>query len=682
MAKELKRLYEFGPFRLDPEERRLVRDGEPVPLTPKAFDTLLVLVENSGHVLAKDALMAKVWPDSFVEENNLIQNVSTLRKALAESGGQQYIETVPRRGYRFVATVRELLDERSDLILRERVTARVLIEEIEETSGEPPAELGERAPAGAAHLEETVGGVRPIAGVRAALALPEVLPADRVRIAGALGRPAIRTVVVFGAVALAVALYLALRDRVGPERAGGQPRTLAILPFRNVKGDADVDFLGFSLADAVITKLGYVGALTVRPSSYVDKYRNQAIDPKAVSEELKVDTLLTGSFFREDDDLRITAQLVDMRTNELLWRDAIDVKYDRLLTVQDTVAREIIQGLELKLSSEEADRLELDVPRDPLAYEYFLRGVNLYSTNDFYLAIEMLEKSTTRDPSYAPAWAHLGRSYTARASFGLGGREDASLAQGAYERALAINPEEIEPRIFMANLFTDTNRVEQAVPLLRGILETSPNHAEAHWELGYAYRFAGMLEESIAEGERARRLDPAVKINSSAFNSYLYSGQYAQFMQSLPAGEDVAFILFYRGFGNYYLRNWVRAAADFDRAYELDPSLYTQIGKALSLAIAGQAERGIDLLRDTERQIAERDVTDAEGIYKVAQAYAVLGDRQSALRVLRRSIEGGFFCYPYLTSDALLENIRGEPEFAGLLEQARKRHEEFRRRFL
>ena len=268
------------------------------------------------------------------------------------------------------------------------------------------------------------------------------------------------------------------------------------------------DFLGFSLADEVITKLDYVNALTVRPSSSVDKYRDQIVDPRKVAADLNVDTLLTGTFIKDGDDLRITTQLVDVKPDKILWRDTIDVKYDDLLTVQDRVSQQIIKQLELNLSPTEAANLKPVKPINAVAYEDYLRGIDLYSLNDFSAAIEMLEKATTLEPNYAPAWAQLGRAYTTNASLQSGGREHYGKAQAAFEKAIALNPTLVEPRIYMANLLTDTGRVEQAVPLLRSVLKDSPNNAEAHWELGYAYRFAGMLNESIIECEKARQNNP------------------------------------------------------------------------------------------------------------------------------------------------------------------------------
>ncbi len=458
-------------------------------------------------------------------------------------------------------------------------------------------------------------------------------------------------------------------------------RSLAILPFRNLKPDPATDFLGFSLADAAITKLGYIGSLTLRPSSAVENYRNRAVDPRKAAAELNVNTLLTGAYLKDGDDLRITTQLIDVRADRVIWRDTIDIKYEKLLTVEDRVARQIIDGLELTLSPAEAGRVQFAEPIGQSAYEKYLRGVDLYAMNEFLSSIHLLEESARTEPGYALTWAHLGRAYETNASLEFGGRQQYAKAQAAYEKALALNPALLEPRIWMANLFTDTGRVEQSVPLLRGVLATSPNSAEAHWELGYAYRFGGMLDDSVRECELARRIDPEVKINNSAFNSYLYLGQYDKFLASLPAIDSV-YILFYRGLGEYYKKDYAAATAHWDRAFAQDPSLLqAEIGMALADGIRRRNADGLKLLRETEARIEERGVTDAEGIYKVAQAFAALGDRASALRLLSRTIQGGFFCYQYFVTDPILEPLRKERAFAKLMDLARQRHERFQSRY-
>ena len=657
MPLDTKPLYEFAGFRLDPGQRLLLRQGEPVSLSPKAFELLVVLVESRGRLLSKDDLMQRLWPDSFVEEANLTVNISALRKALGDTtDGQELIETVPKHGYRFIASVTEVPEE--DKPLR-------------------PAKIPERVPE---KIQPIRAPMDTNAGAAASISMPDRFSLDRnaslparVRLLGLL-------VLILG-IAIAVGFYSVYRQRL-LRRQALAPHRLAILPFQNLRQDPDSDFLGYSLADAVITKLGYVRELRVRPSYAVAKYRNQIVEIRKAAEDLNVDTLLMGNFIRDGDDLRITCQLVEASTQNILWRGAFDLKYDKLLTVHDKVAQQIVSGLELNLPPSEAEKLKPDEAVDPMAYEYYLRGVDLYSRSQFPLAVKMLEKSAKLDPKPALTWAYLGRSYNASASFDFGGREDYEKAQAAFEKALSLQPTQIEANVYMANWLTDTGRVEQAVPLLRNALKTNPDHAEVHWELGYAYRFAGMLNESAAECERARELDPGVKISSSALNAYLYLGEYDKFLASLPANNEAAFIFFYRGFGEYHEKKFDLATRDLDRAFELQPTLLqAQVGKALSEGIANRGGKGLQILRGAEDRIRDRDVRDSEAIYKIAEAYAVLGDQGAALRELHHSIESGFFAYPYFVTDPLLDSLRGNAEFTSVMKAAEQRHQAFRSKF-
>jgi DNA-binding winged helix-turn-helix (wHTH) protein/TolB-like protein len=662
--------YEFGPFVLDTVQHALLKQGKPVDITPKAYDTLLLLVQNCGRMLSKEELMQTLWPDSFVEESNLTQQVFMIRKVLGESASEgRYIVTVPGRGYRFNADVKTT----------------------EEEDHEPAPSHGTGQlvtyPGNQAHPNNQAGQEQATTRINAA-PTERLEPVARPRPAA----PSARTLTVLASLAALALLFVAalvvfkypnaLRPRGAHPIA---PRSLAILPLQNLKQDPNSDFLGFSLADAIITKLDYVSSLTVRPSAAVEKYRDKPIDIASVGADLKVDTLLTGGFIREGDNLRISYQLIDVKTEKILGRGMIDLKYDDLLNVQDAVTAQIIQKLELSLSPSEAQRMKSQAPTSPLAYEYYLRGLDLHSQHKFPMAIRMLEKSTEIDPNYALAWAYLGASYTSHAAFELGGREQYTRAQSAYERALALEPSQIDAQMFLANLFVDTGKVEQAVPLLRAALKANDNYAPVHWELGYAYRFAGMLHESVAECERARQIDPSigtsVNSNGSVLNTYLYLEQYDKFLASLPQDNDSSFFLFYRGLGEFYKKDFTRASADFDRADQLDPSLYAQIGKALSFSIAQKPAEGLLILRDLEKTITLRGVGDPEAEYKIAQAYAVLGDKTAALLALRRSVASGFFCYPYIASDPLLNSIRSDPDFAPILEMARQRHDAFKSKF-
>jgi serine/threonine protein kinase/predicted outer membrane protein len=491
----------------------------------------------------------------------------------------------------------------------------------------------------------------------------------------------VRLLVMLSAIA-AVVLLGVIAWRVLRSPAPQPPRSLAILPFRNSHPDPATDFLGYSLADAVITKMSYISALTVRPSSSVDRYRNlQEVNPRQAAADLHVNTLLLGSYVKEDNDLRLYLQLVDVAHDSILWRDTIDVTYDKLLTVQDRVAEQVISELKLNLSPSEQSNVGFDNPMNQKAYEEYLHGVDLYALNDYTGSIAALEEATDRDPRYALAWAHLGEAYETNASLHFGGKEQYDKALGAYRHALELNSALIDPQIYTANLLTDTGQPEQAVPLLQAALRSNKNNAEAHWELGYALRFGGLLNESLAECLLARKLDPQVKINSSALNTYLYLGRYADFLKSLPSRQS-AYILFYRGFAKFHQHNLADALKDFDDAYGLDANLLqAQTGEAIALSIRHQDQQGLKLLADTEKKIQERGVSDAEGIYKVAEAYAVLRDSKSALRLFRQSVDHGFFPYPYFETDPLMVAVKTDPEFKSIAREARDRYEKFGRSY-
>lgn len=680
MRLEKEHFYEFGPFCLDPAERRLLRDKQAVSLPPKSFDLLVLLVANHGRLMTKNQILESVWAGSFVEESNLPVAISAIRRALGERDDEApYIETVPKAGYRFAAPVHVGQTPPKAPSLR---TSNTLGDQSIRFGGSPesgsnvlpflvPGEQETDAKDQAVQVaspDTVVPGARPD--------FPKSITSNRVRgvTAGVFSTAAI----------FILALFVYRLSHRAEEKNANQPvpRALAILPFHNLKEDPRTDFLGFSLADAAITKLGRVNAVSVRPSSTVEKYRGQVIDIQKVAADLKVDTILAGNVVRDGDNLRVTPQLIDVKANKILWKGAIDVKYDNLLAVQDKVAQEIVRSLELNLTPSQHETLNAATAVSPLAYEYYLHGVDLYARGEFPLSIQMLQKSVEIDPNYAPTWAQIGRAYTAQASFRFGGQEQYKKAQTAYEKAIALDPVQTDTRIYMANLLTDTGRVEQAVPLLRESLKANPNHPELHWELGYAYRYGGMLRESIRECELARQIDPTVKITTSAINGYLYTGNYDQFLRSLPDDYDSAFVLFYRGFGKYYQRDFMQAAKYFDRAFELDTAMFqAQIGKALSYGMHHEAGKGIDALREMERKITERGVGDPEAVYKVAQAYAELGDRASSLRMLRYSVENGFFPYPYFQSDRLLDALRTEPQFAEIMTTARKRHDAFATNF-
>lgn len=623
-------IYEFGPFRLDLVERTLWREGVVVPLQRKAFETLSLLVEQHGRVVEKEEFLRTIWAGAYVEEGSLTVNISILRKTLGDDqNGQKFIETVPRRGYRFVAPV--------------QVVAAPVPAVVE------------------------AGG---IVNRQSLLPSPLTTPPLTVPVAPRGVRPWLAWLAI-GVVGLVMALWYGFRPAA--------PRTIAVLPFANQKPDPETNFLGYALANVIAAKLSSVHTPQLSPLSTVYRPTNQTPDPQLASGQLMVDLLLHGTYLKEDDTLRVTAILTEIPSRRVVWQETFDLPDDKLMRLQEDVARQVCTALQLKLSDEQQKLIAVDASRDPVAYEYYLRGIELYAQERLQEAIPLLEKSVALDKQYARAWDYLGSAYAVQASTHFGGQALIEKAQQAFAEAIRLNPQEPRPRLFQADLLIETNRVEQAVPILREVLAREPQHALAAWELGYACRYGGLLPESIQWGERALASDPSFKLTNAVFISYLYTGQYQKFLDSLATVNDTAYVVFYRGLAHYYLQQREQAQAAFERAYELDAQLLqARIGKALSAGLAGEAARGVTLLTQVEQEVVGRGVTDAEGIYKIAQGYALLGNKLAALRVLRRSVEGGFFCYPYLKEDPLLASLRAEPEYQQLLETARRRYETFK----
>lgn len=629
MSLDNRHFFEFDEFRIEVEERRLTRNGEAVALNSRDFDILLALVERSGQTVDKNALMDMVWADTFVEEGNLSRHVSTLRKILNDDPrGQRFIKTVPKRGYRFTADVREVV-ETLDTFAREDITrARVVVrEEVTESTHR----------------------------------------------ASFLWRPALLTVL---AIATVVGAAVWLTNRTATATAG-EAKTLAVIPFRNLKPDAQTDFLSYALAQSITGQLGYVRRLVVRPTVAGEKYRD-GFNTTTMAKELNARSLLMGSYVLEADKLRVTVELIDADQDRIAWQDVIDLKYAELSSVQDRVSNDVIRGLSLNLTDAETQRMRRYVPR-PAAYEYDLRGIASSKHSDYVSAMKMYEKAVDEDPNYALAWTHIAAVCYSLSNDKLTGPAFRTKAENAIARALELEPDQIEARMERAfQMIDNEGRGEEAIPVLRGLIETNDNIANAHWFLSQAYRYGGALDESIAEGERAVAIDPDVMWDTT-FNSLFYAGRFEEFLSSMAHKPDGARTSFYRGLANIYLNDRKRAINEFDRSYEIDRTYpHAVIGQAIKAALTGRGAEGSKLLRDLER---DRTLTDGEMLYKLAQAHALLGNKIDAMRLLRKTVDQNFFCYPYFANDALLEGVRGEPEFAEFLTSAKQKHDHFRQTF-
>jgi serine/threonine protein kinase/Tfp pilus assembly protein PilF len=472
-----------------------------------------------------------------------------------------------------------------------------------------------------------------------------------------------------------------------------QIKKVAVLPFKSLRSDPETDFLGFSLADQIITKLNYIKIFSVRPSDAIRQYENSALSLSDIAEELDVELILTGSYLRQEAQFRLNAQLVNITSNEVLWSEPVDVQYENIFTLQDTISKKVVDGMKLQLSDEEDQRLKSDVPSDPLAYEYFLRAkANPGLTRqDQQLRIDLLSKSLELDSTFAPAWAFLGFTYKMYGEYSGNREQYHQRAIRALNHARQLNHDLVEAATQLAIVYTDMGRTEEAAELMLRSLEVSPNNTDVYSGLGYMYRYAGLLPQSVAVYEKHLQYHKKKRTtfgsNGQILKSKFYEGKYAEVVQTAEqlykeirdsGGEPSPSALFYLGFWNYNQGNKDKAYLFFESIIKRDPtniwSLFSKTYKLIFEGNYGVAAKIVDTLE-------KRQIIDSEMSYRFIHFYSLMGDRENAIRSLKRSVDGGFFCYPYISQDPLIENIRNTKEYKEILVAVKERHMVFKEKY-
>src|SRR5262245_5745901 len=502
--------YRFGEFTVDADQKVLFRNGSPLRLTPKVFDTLLILVENGGRIVEKEALMNRVWPDTFVEEANLTFNIQQLRKALGDNARKPFfIETVARRGYRFIADLEE------------------------------PANLAE-----AASIQNDTFGTPEIQ-------LSNVKSSARHSIK--------RSAKVFGA---AAALLLILVAGIGlwQWRSSRQPQAsnekvmLAVLPFQNLTGDAAQDYFSDGLTEEMITQLGNLDPqhLGVIARTSVMHFKNSQEPLDQIGSELGVQYVLEGSVRRESDKVRISAQLIQLKDQTHLWSREYDREVIHLLVLQDEIAKDVAPEIRLTLGGKHAPaataRQASLSPQAYEAYDLYLKGqyfFNQRTGSALEKAIGYFQQATSKDPGYARAYAGLADCYALMG--GYSGRPQTEFmpkARAAALRAVEIDASLAEAHTALAlivqNYDWDWQTAEKE---FRRAIELNPNYATAHHWYAEHLTWLGRFDEALRESERARQLDPL----------------------SLIIAADNGAIL-------YYARQYDRAITQFLAVREMDPN--------------------------------------------------------------------------------------------------------------
>jgi TolB-like protein/DNA-binding winged helix-turn-helix (wHTH) protein/Tfp pilus assembly protein PilF len=620
-----RQIYQFGPYRLDPDERTLLRGNEVLTLPPKAFDTLVLLVRSSGHLMGKDELISTLWPDSFVEEGSLSNSIFILRKALGED--LQYIETVPKRGYRFVGAVRFLPDGSP----RDR-------EEAEYQSSRP-------------------------ANVAAI----------------AKARPFFRGRAVWwvaGLVLLALLVVAAWYHR-STIRSRGPIDSVAVLPFENAGGDPSAEYLSDGIAESLINSLSQLPDVRVMSRDSAFHYRGKETDAHAVGQALGVRSVFKGRVSRQGDTLTIGAELIDARDNSHLWGQQYSRKASDIFSLQEEIAREITAALRVRLTREEEKRLGKMYTASPEAYEKYLMGRywwNKQTEEGFRKGIEYFEQAIANDPAYALAHAGLADCYISLASFGLvSAKEGYSKGREWAEKALKLDDTLASAHVSLASVKTDYdwNWAEGEKEALRAI-ELNPGDAEAHGARAELLWTTGRLDESIQETKRALELDP-LSINHNialCFELYLarrYDQAIEQAGKTLELDPNYISAYYVRGVAYVKKSMYKEAITEFEKGISIFPDGPEALtGLGYGYAVTGRRS-------DAERVLARLNaLSKREFISPVwmAKIYSGLGEKDKAFDALKRAYEDrSIVSVAYLKTNPMLDPLRSDPRFAELLRQ-------------
>jgi DNA-binding winged helix-turn-helix (wHTH) protein/TolB-like protein/Tfp pilus assembly protein PilF len=690
MVQQIRRFYEFGEFRLDTSNRLLLRAGKVVPLKPKVVETLLVLVEHRGEVLAKDSLIKALWPDSFVEESNLTQNIYVLRKALGEStSAPVFIETIPRRGYRFIAEVREsatvgvAASRKGDNSHPADADATAEMDTLK--AGEVFENVTAR-PTSSAESDLTAPTVSTISTAPVALTVSTVSSTSTVATSPSVSSSSSRRTRFRAGMALTAALMLcalvgaALYWRLSagtarPAKASvAAVRSIAVLPFKSLGADADEAYLGPGMADALVTKLSGAGQVSVAPTSAVLRYGGAEQDPLAAGRELGVDAVLDGKVQRAGEQVRVTVQLVRVRDGEPLWAEKFDEHFSDIFRIQDAISEHVAGALTLRLNGDAETRSRKHYTENAEAYQSYLKGRYFWNKRTpagLRKGIDYFRQAIVRDPNYALAYAGLADCYIRLGEPGQPAeRDDVAEGTDAVRRALELDDTLAEAHATAAFIkFRFDWDFDASEREYRRALELDPNYSEAHQWYAFHLLASSRRAEADAEIKRALELDPVSLSHNEALSLYLFfTRQYdegiAQCLKTLEMEPKFAPAHYVLAMNYEQKGRYTEAASELQKTVG-DSGQGTGMVAALAhvLAASGRKEEARKLLADLQARSAQGNVPPND----VALVFAGLGEKERALDWYERAAASHSLRPAWLLLDPRLDGLRESPRFAALL---------------
>jgi len=463
-------------------------------------------------------------------------------------------------------------------------------------------------------------------------------------------------------------------------------KTIAILPFKNLSGDSASQFYEFSLADAVTTELARLRSLIVRPSSVIAKYQGKEIDPRQAGKEMMVNSVLSAGFLHSGTRMRVTAQLLDVLTGDIIWSDRIDSDASDIFGLQDTITQHILDGLKFDFSTGEQEHFGQRPTKNNEAYEEYLRGrdklarfaFRTMSPVDCDAAIKSFKRATEIDPNFALAWSGLGSCFANRVFKAMGDLQDYHHAETAFANAIALDPNIAEARVMMCAIYLARGEKKKARAEVSRLYSQFPNDAAVHYTKAFLHRLDGEYDESLKSWDRLERLDPSSTVSVSWNRARIYSLQGAneRALQELDYGAAVepnhpfikffrAQILFYKGAVEEATRILKAILAENPHLEGMRPLL------AIVLAAQNKPDEARENLSERALKMAYADYDVA---YWTASAYALLGEKDAAFEWLERAVELGIEDKLWLETDKTLNSLRDDKRFAKLIQGISGKH--------
>lgn len=625
-------VYEFGKFALDPQEKTLFADGVPVRLPAKEFKTLLLLIENNGHALSKEEMLAALWQGAFVEESNLAKQISRLRKLL-NANGQKYIETLPKHGYRFSAEVSQIFQPDEEIVPEERDTVKCLT----------------------APVENEIKDAPPIA------------PPPRKKLSRAAVAAAFGLIILLGGIG--VWFWF---GRVRAEKIN----SIAVLPLKSLSQEENNRALGFALTDALITKIGGLRQIAVRSTGAVGSYADAPQDALEIGKKLNVDAVLEGTILQSENRLRIYVRLLRVADGAQIWEEKFEGEAAKIFDIEDRLTEQTAQALRLRLGAGENERITRRSTADANAFDAYAKGRyfwNQRTEQSLKKAVGFFYQAVQKDPNYARAFSGLADCYILLGIWGAVPPSDAMpKAKEAALNALGKDEALAEARVSLAFVkWTYDWDWTGADAEFQTALRLDPNYATAHHWYAYFLASAGRFDEAISHINKAREIEGSLSLSISTDigEIYCWARQYDKAIEHLREVVRLApeFASARNALGVAYLKKGqiAEALTELETARRLDnsPRMMSSLGYAYGAS--GEREKALQIIEELKKLSRERYVSS----FSLAVVHAGLGEKEEAVARLEEAFRERSDTMAVLGVYPLLDNLRANPRFVKLAER-------------